>query len=98
MCDIHECMYVCMRGEWCACVCSCMWRSKVDVQKNHPLSLVHLIHWSKVSQSNPEFINTDSLQSLQPAYSGNLVSTFQTWNYKQTIKPTPLTFTRVLGV
>lgn len=42
-------MYTCVG----ACVCRCLWRLEVDV-RSLPQFLFHLIHWSRISPSNPE--------------------------------------------
>lgn len=53
-------MYTCVG----ACVCRCLWRLEVDV-RSLPQFLFHLIHWSRISPSNPEVaINLVSLASL----------------------------------
>lgn len=48
VCMSWVCEHICM------CICVCMWRHEV---RKHPWSLVHLIPWVRVSQSNPEHLH-----------------------------------------
>lgn len=53
----------------------CSWRPRVDVRR-HPPVFFHIVHWIRVSQSNPVLL-------LQIP-----VSAFQDWNYKWMTTPT----------
>lgn len=65
---LHVCGHVCvtcLHGHVCGRTCggcTCMWRLEVDV-KNPPSTLFHLVHGSRISQSDSEPVNMACLAS-----------------------------------
>lgn len=89
----------CTPFDYVCCASLYMRRPKVDVW-NPPLSLFHMIHWSRVSQSNPEvadMVHLDSQLALRIPYAHlprldshtrQHAHTASTWNLEiQTLVP-----------
>lgn len=65
-------IYVCMRMYVCVCMCvACVWAHICTCESmhleapwlNNPGFLFHLMHWARISQSNPEFTDIASIAS-----------------------------------
>lgn len=60
VCVLHVCICMCVNEH--VYRCACMQKPEVVV-KNYLSVLLHLIHWDKISQLNPELTDTVSLAS-----------------------------------